>query len=206
MKTIVLATSNPGKLREIQRELTGLDVRVLSLADLPALPEPVEDGATFEANARLKARAYSLASGHWCLADDSGLVVDALAGAPGVFSARFAADRCPPGAPRETLDRANNALLLERLAATPDEGRSARFVCCLALADGERIVLETRGEVHGRIARRPAGSNGFGYDPLFLLSERGVTTAQLSPAEKNAISHRGRAVRQFREMLEQLLK
>jgi XTP/dITP diphosphohydrolase len=203
---LVLASRNPGKLREIRRELEGLDVEVLGIDEVAAqLPEPEETGPTFAANARDKARYYARATGCWCLADDSGLVVDALDGEPGVYSARYADDRVGPRAGREVLDPANNHKLLEQLESVPDPQRTARFVCHLCLAEGDEILIEARGTVEGRIARSPAGQNGFGYDPLFYLPETGCTTAQLSPEDKNAISHRGRAVRQFAEQLREML-
>ena len=204
-RPILLATGNPGKLREIAQVLGDLPVEVLSLADVKPMAEPVEDGVTFAANARKKALHYAQATGLWALADDSGLVVDVLDGAPGVLSARFACDHCPAGADRESLDAANNALLLARLDSIPDERRTARFVCHLALADNSEVLLEARGVIEGRIGRTPHGDNGFGYDPLFVVPSLGCTTADLPPAEKNAISHRGQAVRQFREQLAELL-
>jgi XTP/dITP diphosphohydrolase len=205
VRTIVLATGNPGKLREIRQTLGDLPVQVLGLADLPAIDEPAEDGDTFAANARDKAAYYARATGHWCLADDSGLVVDALDGRPGVYSARYAAEDCPPGAGRDVVDAANNRKLLGELADVPDQERTARFVCALALADGDSILLEASGAVEGRIGYEPHGANGFGYDPLFRLSDRDITTAELPPEQKNAISHRGQATRQFAELLKELL-
>ena len=205
MQTIVLATGNPGKLREIREVLGELPVEVLGLADLPPIEEPAEDGDTFAENACAKASYYARATGHWCLADDSGIVVDALDGKPGVHSARYAADECPPGAGRDVVDPANNRKLLRELADVPDQERTARFVCYLALSDGERILLETSGTIEGRIGHQERGANGFGYDPLFRLPDRDVTTAQLAPAEKNAISHRGKATRKFAGMLGELL-
>ncbi len=200
-KTIVLATRNPGKIREILAVLKSIPVSVGSLDAFARIDEPVEDGATFGDNARLKALYYARATGQWCLADDSGLQIDALNGEPGVFSARYACAEGPAGAGREFLDRANNAKVLRLLEEVPDAKRTARFVCHLALASPERVLLETFDTVEGRIARAPAGENGFGYDPLFLLPERGCTTAQLAPEEKNAISHRGKAVRRFAQLL-----
>jgi len=179
---------------------------VVSIDDVcPEVPEPEETGSTFAENARDKAVHYSKASGLWCVADDSGLVVDALDAHPGVHSARYAADEVARGADRETIDQANNAKLLRELGDTPESRRSARFVCCLALADGDNILLETTGTVEGRIGHAPAGDNGFGYDPLFVLPDRGCTTAQLPSQEKNAISHRGQAVRRLAHDLQVLL-
>ncbi|MFW6155032.1 MAG: RdgB/HAM1 family non-canonical purine NTP pyrophosphatase [Planctomycetota bacterium] len=205
LRPLVVATGNPGKLREIRQSLGALPVRVLGLRDLPPIDEPDETGETFAANARDKARYYARATGRWCVADDSGLVVDALGGRPGVYSARYAADRCDPVAGRDVLDAANNAKLLDALAEVPDEQRTARFVCVLALADSERILIETTGTVEGRIAHAERGDNGFGYDPLFLLPDRGVTTAELPPEQKNAISHRGQATRRFAQRFKILL-
>lgn len=142
----------------------------------------------------------------WALADDSGLAVDALGGEPGVLSARYAGDECPVGADREAVDQANNAKLLRRLQGVPNEKRTARFICHLALADEKGILLEASGAVEGRIAHAPAGENGFGYDPLFFVPELGCTTAELSSKEKNRISHRGKAVREFAGKLAQYLK
>lgn len=204
-RTIVMATGNPGKLRELRAVLADVPVRVIGLAELPPIAEPVEDGATFAANARAKALYYAKATGLWCLADDSGLMVDALGGAPGVHSARFAADQCPPGADRQTIDRANNAKLLALLGETPDERRTAKFVCHLALSDGQRILIETYDTVAGRILREARGQNGFGYDPLFYIPELGKTTAELDEDQKNAVSHRGKATRHFASLLASVL-
>ncbi len=201
--TIVLATRNPSKLREIRDMLGGAPFDLVATGD--GIAEPVETGLTFAANACQKALYYAGATGRWCLADDSGLEVDALEGRPGVTSARFASDHCPPGAQRETIDRANNARLLEELKDTPDAMRTARFVCHLALADTRGVLAQTFGVIEGRIGRKERGENGFGYDPLFLLPQMGLTTAQLSAADKNVISHRGQAVRHVAGILRNLL-
>ncbi|MBS3734281.1 MAG: RdgB/HAM1 family non-canonical purine NTP pyrophosphatase [Phycisphaerae bacterium] len=195
--SIVLATRNPGKLAEIRDVLTPLGVQVVSLEAFGPIPEPPESEETFAGNARRKALDYARATGYWCLADDSGLVVDALDGAPGVRSARYAAECMPADAPRGVIDEANNRRLLEALADVPDERRTARFVCHLTLASPQGVLLEAHGTVEGRIAHRPAGGNGFGYDPLFYVPELGCTTAELPPERKNRISHRGKAVREF---------
>lgn len=205
MRRIVLATKNPGKVREIGQVLASLGVEVVSLDSLERIEEPEENGDTFAENARDKAMYYARATGLWCLADDSGLVVDALGGAPGVYSARYAAERCDGDAGRETIDRANNDKLLDALADMPDEKRLARFVCSLAMADGEAVLLESSGTIEGRIRRQPVGENGFGYDPLFFVPSLNKTTAQLSADEKNAVSHRGQAVRQFAAKLKKHL-
>ena len=210
----MLGTRNRGKLSEIRQILRSLDVRVTPLDEWPQVEEPEETGATFAENARAKALYYARAlrgpdgTGPWCLADDSGLEVSALDGAPGVYSARYALGsvRGKEAPAREIADRKNNAKLLEELTSVPDEKRTARFVCHLALADTEKILLEVRGKVEGRIGREPAGQNGFGYDPLFFVPSLGRTTAQLSAEEKNRISHRGNAVRQFAKLLKEYLK
>ncbi|MFB3890550.1 MAG: RdgB/HAM1 family non-canonical purine NTP pyrophosphatase [Phycisphaerae bacterium] len=202
---IVLATRNPGKIREIRQVLAGLNVRIAGLEEYGDIPEPAEHGRTFAENARDKALYYARATGQWCLADDSGLAVDALGGAPGVRSARYAADDCPAGSPRKVIDRANNARLLRELSAVPDERRTARFICHLAMADGARVLIEASGSVEGVIGRQERGSNGFGYDPLFILPDRGLTTAELPADEKNLISHRGKALREFASLLKEYL-
>ena len=186
-RIIVLATTNPGKLGEVLAVFDVANARLQSLTDFPTYPEPVEDGTTFAANAALKARYYSRMTGHWALADDSGLVVDALDGAPGILSARYA------GTPGD--DHANNAKLIQALATVPDNQRSARFRCAVALADGQDILATAEGVIEGRIIDHPRGSNGFGYDPHFLVPQLGLTTAELSPDEKNRRSHRGQALR-----------
>jgi XTP/dITP diphosphohydrolase len=184
---LVVATRNRNKVRELAPLCAGLDVTLVALADLPALPEVVEDGATFAANAAKKARAIAALTGLPVLADDSGLEVDALDGAPGVRSARFA------GAGHD--DRANNARLLEALAGVPPERRTARFRCAMALADRwEDTLLVREGACEGVILTAPRGESGFGYDPLFLYPPLGRTFAELGVAEKNELSHRARAV------------
>ncbi len=199
MDEVLVATGNPHKIEEIRAVLAPLGLRVLGLDDCGGdFPEPVEDGATFEANARIKAVAYARMTGRAALADDSGLEVDALGGAPGIFSARFAG----VGTTRAERDAANNRLLLERLRGVPSERRTARFVCamCLAEPDGS-VVAETRGAFGGVIVDAPRGANGFGYDPLLYLPELGCTSAELSPEAKNARSHRGHATRLMAERL-----
>lgn len=206
IRDIILATRNPGKAGEIRQVLRQFPVQLVGVDQIDGVDEPLETGETFAQNARDKALYYAAATGQWCLADDSGLEVDALDGAPGVRSARWAADECPPGADRETIDVANNAKLLEQLSGVGAEGRTARFVCHLALADPQGIVIETFGTIEGRIVEAPRGRNGFGYDPLFWVDELGCTTAQLSTDEKNRISHRGKAVRRFAGLLRDLLQ
>lgn len=196
MRKLIVATSNPHKVEEISAVLAPLGI---ACEALPAgsIPEPVEDGETFEANARIKARAYARALGAPVIADDSGLEVDALGGAPGVHSAYYAGT----GSTRAERDAANNARLLRELAAVPDAGRGARFVCvlCVARPDGS-IEAESRGTFDGIIGRAPRGSNGFGYDPLLVLPD-GRTSAELSGEEKNARSHRGNALRMLVPLL-----
>lgn len=195
MKRLLVATRNAGKVREIGALLEGSGREAVGLAEL-GIPESPEEEAveafeTFRENALAKARHFAALTGLPALADDSGLVVDALGGAPGVRSRRFAA---PDAARGEGQDEANNRRLLELLAETPDVARTARFVCAAAYvdpADGETVRT---GELEGRIARAPRGTGGFGYDPVFLLAD-GRTLAELPPAEKNRQSHRGRAVR-----------
>ncbi len=207
---LLLATTNPGKLREMRDVMSESTLDIVGLNDLDTpVDEPVEDGDSFEANALKKARHYAAASGCLTLAEDSGLEVDALHGAPGVKSARFA----EVDGPREERDRANNRKLLEMLAEVPAEKRAARFVCVMALvappgthfADvpEEQKMIE-RGVLEGRILtpdeaadpqhpEKGRGTNGFGYDPLFLVPDLGKTTAEMEPSEKNDISHRGQA-------------
>jgi XTP/dITP diphosphohydrolase len=214
MRTILLATSNPGKLREIRAVMGDLPVRWITLKDLPAPIEPAEEtGDTFAANAIQKASYYSFAAGGkgsedspiWTLADDSGLVVDALGGEPGVRSARYAGlDSDVVG--REQADAANNARLIRELADVPESQRTARFRCALALVEGDRVLAETSGVVEGRILFAPRGCNGFGYDPLFFIDAMGCTTAELPEEQKNAISHRGHAVRAMHPLLEKILR
>ena len=193
--TIVVATHNRGKAAEFAHMLgDGVPgVKWLDLSAFPGVGEVEETGDTFEANAALKASEYAKRTGHWCLADDSGLCVDALDGKPGVVSARWAALHNSGSG-----DAANNALLLQQLQDIPDPARMARFECVLALADLCGVIrLTSRGTMPGHIIRQPRGGNGFGYDPLFLVTEFGKTTAELSPSEKAAISHRGRALREL---------
>ncbi|MCC5844025.1 MAG: RdgB/HAM1 family non-canonical purine NTP pyrophosphatase [Verrucomicrobia bacterium] len=178
---ITLATNNLHKLQEFQ-DLLGTSLR--SLRDVPGAPDVVEDGETFEANAVKKAQALADLTGDWTLADDSGLEVDALGGAPGVHSARFAGEH--------GNDAANNRLLLQKLEQTAN--RAARFVCVLALCHPKERPLIFRGECEGRIALTPSGSAGFGYDPLFIPQGRESSFATLGPDVKQAISHRARAL------------
>jgi len=203
LRSILIATSNAGKAREFREMLGSGAGGAFQWTDLSQHPtaEPVEEtGSTFLANACLKAAGYARQFSTWALADDSGLEVDALNGSPGVHSARWAMlNDAGEG------DPANNALLLKQIDAVADERRTGRFVCVLALADpGGRIILTARDAVEGRILRSPRGANGFGYDPLFYVEAMGRTTAELSPDEKHAISHRGKALRRMRGLMERV--
>lgn len=198
---LLIATGNAGKAREF-REMLGAERFVWrSLADFPPGAEVEETGRTFRANACLKATAYATRHKMWTLADDSGLEVDALGGSPGVLSARWAVHN---GTGKGDAD--NNATLLRQMADVPDEQRTARFVCVLALADPQgRIILTARDTMDGRILHGPRGTNGFGYDPLFLVDGTDRTAAEMSPDEKHAVSHRGKALRRLKAHLDKLM-
>ena len=198
---ILVATTNPGKVAELDA-LLGRDIHWIGLADLPPLPEVTEDGLTFAENACKKAKEYAHHSGLWTLSDDSGLVVDALNGAPGVHSARYAGIT---GSDRHTIDQANIDLVLSRLQDVPEEERTARFVCCLCLASPTSVLAETSGTVEGRLLSQQLGHGGFGYDPIFYIPSLGKTVAQLTPDVKNAISHRGQALHALKPHLKRLL-
>jgi XTP/dITP diphosphohydrolase len=196
--TLLIATTNPGKVREIQHELdvAGLHdtFTTLTLKDLAAdLPDCVEDRPTFIGNACKKARHFAALSGHLTLADDSGLAVDALHGAPGVISARYSGIE----GDRQTIDAANNAKLLKEMANIPDDQRTARFVCAMALALPTADLAVMVDDVEGVMLREPRGAGGFGYDPLFYFPRFNKTTAELSAPEKGKISHRGKALRRI---------
>ncbi|HZO12323.1 MAG TPA: RdgB/HAM1 family non-canonical purine NTP pyrophosphatase [Polyangiaceae bacterium] len=190
---LLFATSNPHKLVEVRAIFAEHGIVVIGLDALESQPaEPVEDGATFEDNARIKAVEYARVTGLRCLAEDSGLEVDALGGAPGVHSARYAGEEGSRG----DRDRRNNEKLLAAMADVPSEKRSARFVCSMCVADPDGgILAETRGTYEGRIAFEPRGEGGFGYDPLLYLPDVDCTSAELTPDAKNARSHRGAAAR-----------
>ena len=197
MRQILIATSNPGKVRDFAGAASVLGIEVAPLPNFASLLPVIEDGATFEANARKKAEAYSRhAAGEMVIADDSGLEVDALGGAPGVHSARYAADE-PHTAEANTDDQANNAKLVREIQRVPTEKRIARFVCWIAAARDGRTLAVFAGKAEGIILEQARGSNGFGYDPLFYFSTIGKTFAELSAAEKSAYSHRGAAFRAF---------
>ncbi len=203
---IVVATSNAHKLGEMRAILEPLGIEVVGLRDITEpvnaceLPEPIEDADSFAGNARIKASYYAKALQQPCIADDSGLVVDALDGEPGVYSARYAGI----GETRAERDQANNEKLLCKLIVlgVAQEARQARFICAMCLADSTgQILAETKGEFAGVITDEPKGKNGFGYDPLLYIPELGKTSAELSPAEKNNRSHRGKAARAMAERI-----
>jgi XTP/dITP diphosphohydrolase len=193
MKELLVASGNKGKLREFAELLRGVVDTVLSPADFPALPEVVEDGDTFQANAIKKALSAAIATGRPVLADDSGLCVDCLGGRPGVRSARFAGE--------EASDADNNALLLRELAGVPAERRGAAFHCVIALCRPDGSCQTFDGKLPGVILEAPRGDGGFGYDPLFLVPEYGQTLSELPLEIKNSISHRGRAMQQLKAAL-----
>jgi XTP/dITP diphosphohydrolase len=194
---LLIATTNPGKVREFHQMLGQDRFQWDDLSAHGSLPAAEETGRTFRANACLKAAHYAKLTGTYTIADDSGLEVDALDGRPGVHSARWAEiNRAGRG------DADNNALLLRQMQDVPDERRTARFVCVLALADAQGgILLTARDTVEGRLIHSPRGANGFGYDPLFLIEELGKTAAELPAEEKHRISHRGKALRRLRALM-----
>ncbi len=194
---IVLATKNKGKIAEFSGLFRPLDCEVVSLLDLGDIPTVEEDGATFLDNAVKKAKGYSQATGLIALADDSGLEVDALGGAPGVHSARYAGP--------EATDEENNAKLLRELEGMGPEQRTCRFKCVLALYAPGGELLTAEGACEGVVAEQPLGDGGFGYDPIFYIPELGRSMAQLTPEEKNRISHRGRAIRELEPRLRDFL-
>jgi XTP/dITP diphosphohydrolase len=189
--TLVIATTNPGKLREIEGILRGLPIVLLSLRDFPEIEEPEETGTTFAENARLKALYYTTATGQLSVADDSGLEIAGLDNAPGVHSARWEGSDYP------TKFRKIHQLLRERGL----DGSPARFVCSIALARDGVVLYEAEGIVNGEIAPEPRGDNGFGYDPLFFYPPLGCTLAELDQEQKATVSHRGRAFRALRDYL-----
>ncbi|MBI2677621.1 MAG: RdgB/HAM1 family non-canonical purine NTP pyrophosphatase [Candidatus Koribacter versatilis] len=199
-RLIYLATSNSGKLRDFAGAAAVYGIELDALPGFASLPLVEESGVTFDANARLKAEAYSRHAPEQhaiVLADDSGLEVDALGGAPGVASARYAAMATDPGFTANSGDAENNARLLRELATTPEAERTARFVCVIAAARAGQILATFRGEAPGRILTAPRGTRGFGYDPLFYSVRLKKTFAELSPEEKAAVSHRGLALARF---------
>lgn len=184
---IIMATSNENKVREVREMLEGSDLEIVSLKEAGISADIDENGTTFAENALIKARAIRDISKQIVMADDSGLVIDALGGEPGVYSARFMGE--------DTSYDIKNGEILRRLENVPEEDRSARFVCAIAIAYPEGREETFEGFFEGRIAHKAAGENGFGYDPIFYVPERGCTSAELSPEEKNSMSHRGKALR-----------
>lgn len=194
MKRLIFATGNEHKMIEIREILGELPVEILSMKEAGIEADIVENGNTFEENALIKAKEVCKLAGEMVLADDSGLEIDYLNGEPGIYSARYMGE--------DTSYRIKNQNLIDRLAGVPDEKRTARFVCAIAAVfpDGRSFVV--RGTIEGMIGYEERGENGFGYDPIFYLPERGVSTAELPPEEKNSISHRGNALRKMKELLE----
>jgi XTP/dITP diphosphohydrolase len=210
MRKILIATSNPGKLRDFAGAARAHGVEIAALPNFDSIPPVVEDGLTFEANAQKKAEAYSRhAPGEIVLADDSGLEVDALNGAPGVHSARYAAPdlhgQQPHEAEANTDDPANNARVLRELKNVPAAQRSGRFICVLAVARDGKTLATFRGTAEGIILDARRGENGFGYDPLFYFPDIKKTFAELSPEEKSRYSHRGAAFRQFLAWIDSII-
>jgi XTP/dITP diphosphohydrolase len=194
---LLIGTTSAHKLGELRQIFGSLPVQLVTLRDIGLDLDPEETGTTFEENARIKAVAFAQASGLPALADDSGLEVDALNGAPGVYSKRYAGP--------DATDADRIALLLRNLGGVPDDQRTARFRCVMVLATPKEEVGTVQGTCEGRIVHAPQGSNGFGYDPVFLFPERGLTMAELSADEKNAVSHRGRAGAAARELISRWL-
>lgn len=193
MKKLVVASHNKGKIAEIATAFADLDIQVVAVSEFGDIPEPEETGATFLENAVLKARYYALKTGHCCLADDSGLEVDALQGKPGVHSARYAGEHA--------TDKENNIKLLKNLQNVSLEDRTARFKCVLAFIDTDGTLLTAEGSCEGVIGMNERGSGGFGYDPLFYLPNQKKTMGEMSMEEKNLISHRGKALKIMAEKL-----
>ncbi len=191
---LIIATGNEDKVREIDEILEGTGFEAISMKQAGFTPDIVEDGTTFEENALIKAKAvHALTEGEYVMADDSGLCIDALDGAPGIYSARF----CGEDSTYEEKFRK----IFEMLKDVPEEERTARFVCAIAVVRPDGTSFTVRGEVSGILHEEPKGDNGFGYDPIFYVPEFGMTTAQMDPEQKNAISHRGRALRSMVEKL-----
>ena len=190
---LLLATTNPNKVREIRPLFAGADVELMTLADVPPVPEPAETASSFWENARQKALAYARATGLVAVAEDSGLVIDSLGGEPGVRSARFLGEDVSYAARFEAI--------YARLSAAPGAAHAARFVTALAVADDDTVVFETEARIEGVVAPSPAGTLGFGYDPIFLYPPFGKTTGEMTLDEKTAVSHRARAFRDLRRAL-----
>ena len=195
MKRMIFATENENKMVEIREILGDLPLEILSMKQAGIAADIVEDGKTFEENALIKAREVCKLAGEMVMADDSGLEIDYLNGEPGIYSARYMGE--------DTSYRIKNQNLIDRLQGVPDEQRTARFVCAIAAAfpDGREMVV--RGTIEGRIGYEERGENGFGYDPIFYVPECGCTTGEMSPELKNELSHRGKALRAMRKILEE---
>jgi non-canonical purine NTP pyrophosphatase (RdgB/HAM1 family) len=191
--TLLVATTNPNKVKEIRRVLDGAGVEMLTLDEWPDVAAPEETGRTFEDNARLKATYYARATGQVTVAEDSGIEIEALGGVPGVESARYAGE--------DTSYPEKFARLYAALDRTGTRESAARFVCALAMASPDAMLFEARGVIEGRVAQEPAGAGGFGYDPFFYYPPYGRTLGQVTPAEKLAVSHRGKAFKALREFL-----
>ncbi|RFU65918.1 XTP/dITP diphosphatase [Peribacillus glennii] len=198
MKTVIIATKNKGKAKEFESLFHPKGYQVLTLLDLDPSIDVEETGTTFEENAILKAEAIANEFGRFVVADDSGLIVDALDGRPGIYSARYAGE--------EKNDAANTAKVLEELEGIPDAQRTARFYCALALASPNQQTITVSGSVDGIIAKVPSGENGFGYDPVFYVQEKGKMMAEMDSGEKNAISHRAKALKALEEKLDQFIE
>ncbi len=198
MTTLIVATKNQGKLREIKELLKDLPLTIVSLADYTDMPEIVEDGKTFRANAIKKALTISRHTGTLVLGEDSGLEVEALGFKPGIYSARFAGDQAD--------DRKNNKKLLAELNGVALKHRRARYRCVAALTDGEELIGTVSGSCEGHIALKPKGHNGFGYDPLFLAPEYNKTFGELPPEVKERLSHRGKAMKKVKKLLKHYLE
>ncbi len=196
MKEIVLASSNKGKVREVEMMVKDMGIRIIPLSETSFDEEIEENGSTFEENAVIKAQAVAKKLGVPALADDSGLEIDFLNKEPGIYSARYLG--------HDTPYSVKNQIILDKLAGVPDEERTARFVCSMALALPQGDVVTTTATMEGRIAYEIKGENGFGYDPIFYLPEFGMNSAEISPEQKNAISHRGKALRQMKEKILEL--
>lgn len=195
MRKLIFATGNQGKMKEIREILADMDVEILSMKEAGVDLDIQEDGVTFQENAIIKAKDVQEATGELTLADDSGLEIDYLNGEPGVYSARYMGE--------DTSYRIKNANLIERLEGVPMEQRTARFVCVIAAAFPDGRVETARATIEGVIGYEERGQNGFGYDPIFYVPEYNCSTAELSPEQKNAISHRGKALRQMKEILKE---
>jgi XTP/dITP diphosphohydrolase len=193
IKELIIATGNKHKVEEIKAVLKDFGIKIIPMTNLPSFPKTVEDGATLEENAGKKAIEAALFYGKWTLADDTGLEVDYLDGAPGVYSARFAGERC-------SYDD-NNKKLLDLLKGVPEEKRTAKFACVIALSSPQGQCSFAKGEIFGIIADKNSGSNGFGYDPVFFVPEESKTFAQLSSDVKNKISHRAKALQKAKEII-----